>query len=93
MSQLLDPVGGFAQGIVDFLPVIEVICECGVNIRQFNVVLGRNLVRAFSHSVMPDNNLLHRNSMPGNTRLTTANAWSHFDVPIQRFVRHLRQLP
>src|SRR6266540_5557777 len=58
----------------DFVAVIGVVCEGSLNIIGREVVFGGDLIRAQSHMIVPDCNVLHTDTMAGDMRLAADDA-------------------
>ncbi len=99
-AELLVPYGrraraeGLGEGAVlghagvDFLAVVEVIGERGVDVGERQIVLGSDFVGTLAEPLVPDCDVLHRDATPADPGLPADGVRRHLDVLVQRLARH-----
>jgi hypothetical protein len=68
------------NGSIDFVSMIEVVGKRGVDVRERQVVFSSNLIGTLAHPLVPNGDILDRDSMAGDPWLAARDAWSNFDV-------------
>src|SRR4051794_19560627 len=69
LPQPLDEGFTDPQGFIDLGSMVEVVGERRVDVGDPEVVLHGDLVDAFTHPLVPDHDVLHRDAMPRNAGL------------------------
>jgi hypothetical protein len=70
---------------VDLLAVVEVIGERRADVGQREIVLGGDLIGILTEPIMPDRDVLDRDTAATDTRLTTSRDRLELDVGRRAF--------
>src|SRR5436853_534966 len=85
--QPLRPLIRLLELIFDFLPVIKVVRQGGINVGQRNARKHiYDLVRAIAPFLVPDDDVSDADAVPGDARLPAAYAWRLGDVLREKLV-------
>lgn len=74
---------------VDFRAMVEIVRNRCMHVGQGQILIERNLVRAPAQALMPDDNVLNRDTPADDTGSATRDRRWDFYVPVQRLASRL----